>query len=140
MLKKILFAFLFLPIFAFADGSRGEKLLNHLWNDMKEGNVEKIKKYTSEDFQSVHFDGARDREQELVLIANLHMQAYSLTNVKITKERNLLIISYYAEVQTSINKTPYLEFSPTPRLTIFEKINGKWKWVAHANLALPTPD
>jgi hypothetical protein len=137
MLKKLLFIFLFLPLFAFADTSKGEKLLNRLWKDMKEGNVKAIKKYTSPKFQAVHYDGARNRCQELQLIANLHMQFYSLSDIKITKEHNVYIISYFAEVDELINGQPVSR--TTPRLTIFEKVDDHWKWVAHASLVQPQP-
>jgi hypothetical protein len=136
MLRKFLLIILFLPVFAFADGSKGEKLLNHLWKDMKEGNVRSIKKYTSPEFQSVHYDGARDRSEELQLIANLHLQSYSLTSIKITEERNVLIITYLAQVQEMINGQPVA--STSPRLSAFEKVKGKWKWIAHASLSTPS--
>ena len=136
MVKKFLFLILFLPVFVFADGSKGEKLLDRLWKDMKEGNVKAIKKYTSFDFQSVHYDGARDRHGELQLIANLHLQAYSLTSIKVTEEKNVLIITYLAQVQEMINGQPVT--STSPRLSAFEKVKGKWKWIAHASLGAPT--
>lgn len=137
MLKKFFFFVLFLPIFAFADAPKEQRLLNRLWNDMKEGHVKAIKKYTCEDFQSLHFDGARNRCQELYLISNLHMQSYSLTNVVVTKGHNLLIFSYIATVQELIGGQPIV--GSAPRLTIFEKVDGKWKWVSHASVAVPQP-
>jgi hypothetical protein len=135
MLKKFLFVLLFLPIFAFADCSKGEKLLNHLWKDMKEGNVKAIKKYTSPKFQSVHWFGAEDRCGELKLIANLNIQSYALTDVKIKEEHNVIIITYFATVQETVGGGPVS--IKAPRLTIFEKVDGKWKWIAHASLVTP---
>lgn len=136
MLRKFLFIFLFIPLFAFADSSKGEHLLNRLWKDMKEGNVKAIKKYTTQKFQSVHFDGARDRSGELNLIANLHLQSYVLSNIKVTEEHNVIIITYLAQVQELINGAPVS--TTAPRLTIFQKIKGDWKWISHASLVIPT--
>jgi hypothetical protein len=135
MLKNVFFVLMFLPVLIFADTSKGEKLLNRFWRDMKEGRVEAIKKYTSPKFQSVHYDGARTKAQELNLIANLHMTSYALTQVKITKEHNVFIISYFAQVTETINGLPIT--SNTPRLTIFKDIHDSWKLVAHANLSVP---
>ena len=135
MLKNILFILLFVPAVIFAKSTTGEKLLNRLWSDMKNGNVECIKKYTSPKFQSVHYDGARTRCQELTLIANLHMTSYVLSEVKITKTEDLLIISYFANVTETINSVP--STTNTPRLTVFQKIHDKWKWVGHASLNVP---
>lgn len=135
MLKKLLFVLVAIPVFAFADSSTGEKLLNRLWKDFKEGNVKKIKEYTSAKFQSVHYDGARDRKGELQLIANLHLQSYTLTDKKFTREHNVLIITYTANVVEMINNQPVSK--QAPRMSIFEKIDGKWKWIAHASLVVP---
>jgi hypothetical protein len=136
MVRNFLFILLFLPALIFADSSKeGGKLLNRVWRDMKEGRVDAIKKYTSPKFQSVHYDGARNRSQELNLIAQLNMTSYSLTHVKVTEEHNVLIISYFAQVTETINDI--VVTSNTPRLTVFEKVHDKWKWVGHASLTIP---
>jgi hypothetical protein len=139
MLKTVVFFLMFLPALIFAENSaehsKGEKLLNRFWKDMKEGHVKAIKKYTSPQFQSEHWNGACNRAQELNLIANLNLTSYSLSSVKITEEHNVLIISYLAEVNETINNQ--VINSTSPRLTIFEKVHDKWKLVAHANLGHP---
>ena len=137
MLKKLLLVLLVLPALSFAgENAKGYMLLNRLWKDMQAGNIKTIKNYTSEKFQSVHQDGARNRAQELKLIANLHLTAYQLTDVKITKDHNVFIISYVANATETINNVPITATSP--RLTVFEKHEGKWKWVANANLVALT--
>ena len=119
----------------FADCSKGEKLLRRFWNDMRDRKVECIKKYTSSKFQSVHYDGARNKKEELLLISKLNFSVYNLSEIKITKERNVYIMTYFVQVSETINDILFT--AKTPRMTIFEKINGKWKLVAHANLNVP---
>lgn len=138
MLKNFLFVLMFLPALVFADSSKGEKLLNRFWSDMKAGKVEKIKGYTSEKFQSVHYDGARNRHQELDLIANLHLTSYILSQIKITQpENDTYTITYFAQVTETIGGQPVT--SNTPRMTTFQKIHDNWKLISHANLAVPSP-
>lgn len=134
MFKKILFALMLLPIIAFADCSKeayikGEKLLNRLWKDMKECHIKAIKNYSSKHFQSIHRDGVRNLWQELNLIKNLHIAEYTLSNISISKEHNVFIITYVATVLKDGEEMPIR----ANRMTTFEKVDGHWKWTSHAN-------
>ncbi|MCD6318372.1 hypothetical protein J7M02_04835, partial [Candidatus Aerophobetes bacterium] len=51
----------------------GETLVRQLWEDMKEGNITRIEDYIAPGFQSVHWDGSRDRNEEIQLIKNLDL-------------------------------------------------------------------
>ena len=141
MLKHVLCVLMLLPAVMFADcskiecekvtRSKGEKLLRRFWNDMRDRNTNLIKRYTSPKFQSVHSFGALNRKGELLLIADLTFTSYTLTDIRITREHNVYIISYWTKKDTDDLRTP--------RLTIFEKVEGKWKLVAHASFPHPQP-
>jgi hypothetical protein len=133
MIRSMLFVLALVPTLIFSESSYGEKLLNRLWKDIQTNNVKAIKKYTSTRFQSIHFDGARNREQELELIQTLHIGNYALKNIQITRTGNVFIITYFVEILR--DNCPFI----TPRLTVFKKIKGHWKWIAHANIPVPFP-
>ncbi len=145
MLKHVLCVLMLLPAVMFADcskvdcekgtRSKGERLLRRFWNDMRDKNTDLIKRYTSPKFQSVHWFGAFNRKCELELISHLGFNEYELSRIKIKKEHNVYIISYWAKVSETIQGSPCME--EMPRLTIFEKVDGDWKLVAHANLTWP---
>ena len=68
------------------EGSLGEKLVRQLYEDVKTGNMEALKKMMAPGFQSVHRDGARDRKEEFQLIKGLNFGKYTLTNLKVSAE------------------------------------------------------
>ena len=134
-MKKVLFMLMFLPALAFADVPRGEKLVQRLWKDMQESNVDAIKQYTSKNFQSLHWFGAFNRYQELDLIKNLHIVSYELRDIKATQGDNCIVVTYNVLVTESIQESQFTSLAP--RLSVWKKVGNEWKWVAHANLATP---
>ena len=132
MLKKLLFVLFAFPVLAFCSAPKENRLLYRLWNDMKTANMYDLGKFTSNNFQSAHTDGARNKTQELQLIANLNMTGYTLSNIKHTKTHNTLIFTYVATTTETINDI--IITSSSERLSVFQKHDGKWFWIAHASL------
>jgi len=147
MFKKILCLLMFLPALCMANTPRGEELVQRLWKDMKANNVGKIKEYTSKEFQGfnqlpsgkvfqVSFgfsaNGSLNRFQELDFIKQIHISDYYLTNIKVTQGDNMIVVAYYAYV----NKTIYAKPIQTQDayLSVWKRLDGQWKWVAHADL------
>ena len=127
-----------LPNLALAEGAAastttGEQILITLWNDMEKGNFEAIEAMMDPAFQSVHDDGARNKEQELKLIRNLHLGPYELSDIQVTESGETLLITYKASVEETLDGKP-TNTKPAPRLSIFQKQPSGWKWLAHANL------
>jgi hypothetical protein len=135
MLKKLLLIALALPMLAFCSSSKEDRLLYRLWNDMQTSNMYDLGKFTSKHFQSAHYDGARNKAQELQLIANLHMTGFVLSNIKHTKTHDTIIFTYVATTTETINDQTVT--SSAERLSVFQKHDGKWFWIAHANLVVP---
>lgn len=116
-----------------ASKEQGEKLLNMFWKDVETQNVKSIESYMAEGFQSVHQDGARNRDQELKLIKNLKPGKFTLRNIKVTQSGPALIVTYFVSVEETI-AGKRLSKKPAARLTTFVKSDDGWKLVAHANL------
>jgi len=111
----------------------GEKLLRQLWSDMKKPDMQEIEKTTAQGFQSVHQYGSNNREQEIKLIKGLKLGKYTLSNIKITRNGPVIVTTYLVSVEETI-KGERLTKKPAPRLSVFLKTDGGWKWLAHANL------
>jgi hypothetical protein len=138
MIRYLLFVFALIPSLIFAESDQGEKLLNRLWKDLRTRNVKSIKTYTSREFQSEHYDGARNRHQELQYITTLNIGSYVISDLKITRAGNVYVMTYNVLIEPEVaGGAKQFDMQATPRLTIFKKINGHWKWLAHANLTAP---
>lgn len=113
--------------------SEGEQLEKQLWADFKAKNWSAIESRIATGFQSVHEDGARDREGELRLIKNLNISDYDLADFKVTQSGDAIMVTYRVSTQETIDKT---QLSPegSPRLSVWQKTGTGWQWVAHANL------
>ncbi|MFH1653437.1 MAG: nuclear transport factor 2 family protein [Pseudomonadota bacterium] len=120
-------------IFAAKAPSQGETLERQMWTDMKAKKWVEVKNKMARNFQSIHQDGARNRNQEFKLIKNLKMGQYILSNFKTTENGSTIIVTYDAAVEETINGKR-LSGKPSPRLSVW-MLNGKdWQWVVHANL------
>ena len=135
MLKKLFFIALALPTLAFCSVARDNRLLYRLWNDFLTANVYDLNKFTSKEFQSAHIDGARNKTQELQLIANLNMTNYSLAQIKQTKTHDVRIFTYMATTTETVGGSPVTVTSE--RISVFQKHGNSWFWIAHANLPAP---
>jgi hypothetical protein len=89
-------------------------------------------------FQSVHQDGARDRDAELALLQQLQLRDYELADFKVTRQADLLIVTYSVAAQEMIDGQPVSQ-EPSYRLTVFIPDGEHWQLLAHANLVAIQP-
>lgn len=116
-----------------AEISTGEKLETQMWEDMKHRNYTAVEKNIAEHFQSIHTFGALTRDAEIQLIKDLYLGSYEISNVKVTENGDTVVVTYMIAVQEKI-KDVNLSAKPAPRMSVWQKINGNWQWIAHANL------
>lgn len=133
-----MFKGLFVSLIAFssqllADAALGEKLEKQMWEDMKHRNFSAIESNIAAQFQSIHTFGALTREAEIDLIKNLYLGTYEISNFKVTENDDTIVVTYLISVREKIEDKE-LSAKPAPRLSVWKKINGKWQWIAHANL------
>lgn len=110
----------------------GKKLVHQLWSDMKQEDISAIKEIIADSFQSVHNDGARDRQEEIRFISGLDIDEYMLDNFQVTREGPVLVVTYTAAIQETIN-AQYLSTKPAVRMSVFLKTESGWKWITHSN-------
>jgi len=111
----------------------GKRLVLQLFDDMKSGNIERLESMLPEGFQSIHQDGARNRSDEIKLLKNLEMGPVSLSDITVTKNGNILVVTYNVSAEETIGGKR-LSGTPAPRMSVFQETPEGWKWVAHANL------
>lgn len=95
--------------------SLGEELIRELWSNIKVCNMSVLEKKIAPGFQSVHENGARDREEELKLLKKLNLGEYTLSNFKVTHVGPVIIVSYFASAQETI-EGKRLSIKPAARL------------------------
>jgi len=115
------------------DGQQEEALVYQLWDNFQQKNFDAIEKNMASGFQSIHQFGANDMEAEMKLLYNLEMSDYTITNLKITSNEDLIIATYFVSVAETIDGER-LSKEPAPRMTIFIEVDDEWRWIAHANL------
>jgi len=84
-------------------------------------------------FQSVHQDGTRNREEEYATLKQLGLRRLTLSDFKVTRRENLLIVTYAAAVQETIDGQETTA-APAYRLSVFTESGKDWLLLAHANL------
>lgn len=135
MLKRGLFyliAIAWAPLSLGAAIVDGEALERQMWADMKGQNWNAVESRISQNFQSIHSDGTRDRYREIDLIRHLELGEYTLSDFKVTQTPGTFIVTYTAAVKETIDAES-LPSKPTPRLSVWQNNNGTWQWITHAN-------
>ena len=116
------------------EGSRGEKLVRQLYEVVKAGNMEALKKMMAPGFQSIHEDGSRNRKEELQLIQKANIGKYTLSNLKVTQNGPVVVVTYFVSVEETIIGKRLPATKPAARLSAWLKTDSGWKWIIHANL------
>jgi hypothetical protein len=111
----------------------GEKLVRQLWADIKDRNAEGAGKMIAQGFQSVHQDGARNREQEIELIKELDLGKYDLSDFTVTQNGPVIVATNSVSAEETIDGKR-LSTETAPRLDVFLKTDSGWQLIAHANL------
>lgn len=111
----------------------GEALVRLLWTDFNSTDEALFNNWLSDAFQSVHEDHARDKADEVKLLMGLHLGKYTLDNFKSTQDGNTCVVTYTVSVHEMI-AGKWLPKAPAERMSVFTYDEGKWKWIAHANL------
>ena len=133
MLKKVLMVLgVIAQVSLFADMPQGEMLERQLWEDIAAGKWENVKNQLAPCFQLVNNMGAHDQSEIDTTIKNFKAANLGFSDFKITECENLLIISYI--LQSKITLGEKCVISKDTRLSVWQKINGVWRWAAYANV------
>ena len=111
----------------------GESLVRKAFADARSEDMEDLGIMIVPGFQSVHADGARDRQSEIELFKKLDIKDFTLSDFKVTRVGPALIVTYFLAVAETI-EGKRLSAKPAARLSVWLETDSGWKWIAHANL------
>lgn len=113
--------------------SEGERVVRQLWSDIRDKNWTAIEAMMAPGFQSLHQDGARDRAAEMELLKGLDLGRISLDDFHSSAAGPVLIVTYRMNIAETIDGKR-LSRREAPRMSVFLKEEGRWLWIAHANM------
>jgi hypothetical protein len=133
MWKKVLVVLsMSLQISLFADMTQGEMLERQLWEDIAAGKWDTVKNQLAPGFQLINNMGAHDKSELDAIIGQFKAANLSFSDFKVTESQNVLIITYI--LQSKITMGEKCLISKDTRLSVWQKNDGVWQWVAYANV------
>lgn len=131
MFKKILvLAIVALPCFSCSAETLAEKLVNRFWTA---DTPEKLDNLLSFAYQKVYDSGSLSKKESIEDSSTII--SYSLSNVRSTRTRDQIIVSYYVTSRQQSGELIY-DFNGY-RADVFTKVHGKWKMVLHTVIDQP---
>ncbi len=116
----------------------GQQQVERLWAGFSRIDLAALDEFVAPGFQSLHEDGARDWPQERMLVAMLKLSPYVLTDYKVTRSGDVLVVTYQCKVGETIVAARLAKVS-TPRLDVFQQTGSGWKLLSHVNVRKLTP-
>jgi hypothetical protein len=111
----------------------GQQQVERLWAGFAKIDLAALDEFVAPGFQSLHEDGARDWPQERMLVAMLKLTPYVLFDYKVTRNGDVLMVSYQCKVGETIEAAHLAKVS-TPRLDVFQQTSSGWKLLSHVNV------
>jgi hypothetical protein len=141
ILAPLLLLLLTLPLFAACNSGSaedsdpealGRELTTRFLEILKEEDREKLGDFLAPAFQIARADGTSlDRAAYLANPARVN--SYTIgENLSARRDGDLLTVRWTIAVDELIDGKP-VPTAPAPRLSVFQRTDGKWKLLAHAN-------
>jgi hypothetical protein len=121
-----------------SDNTLGQEQVEKLWAGFAKPDLNALDQFVAPGFQSLHEDGARDWVDERKLIAELKLTPYVLSDYKVTRSGDVLVVTYECKVGETIAAARLATVS-TPRLDVFQQTDGEWKLLSHVNVRKVSP-
>jgi|GEM_PF-1468087 len=118
------------------DLALGEQLLTQFFDVLKANDKAQLTDMLAPAFQLLRSNGEVFDAASYPDIAPVYAE-YSLDNLKVTRDNDVLVATYTAETTTVTDGETTDLSAPAPRLTVFQQLDGEWKLVAHANFGAP---
>lgn len=133
MLKMVLFTIALLSNFSlFAEVSQGETLERQMWEDIKGQKWKDLENKIAPYFQAALYEGVLNKDQYMIHAKALNIDDLILSNFVVTKGPGVTVVTY--ELATSETIEGKRLSSKAVRLSVWQKNNANWQWVAHALL------
>ena len=129
------FFLLFPPVAWSADEDLGEKLIRSFFEDARSHDEAAIEATLAQGFQSVHTDGATDRQGELELIRNLKLGSHTLADFKTTRNGPVMVVTFEVNAPGEILDGKRVGAGAHERMAVWLETDSGWQLIAYANLA-----
>lgn len=116
-----------------ADDVDGEQLERDFFEDIQLQNFEAVEAKIAFGFQSLHQDGARNREEEIALIKGLMLGKVTLTDFIVTRNGDTIVVTYMGSVEETIDGQ-IVTTQPVPRMSVWIRTESGWQWISHVNM------
>jgi len=113
--------------------SLGEQLVRQFWEAIRTEDAGALGTILAPGFQSIHQDGARDRDGELALCAGIDIDEYTLTDFVTTRQGATIVVTFMASVEETLEGARTTT-TPAARMAVFLMTEDGWRMVAYANL------
>jgi len=114
----------------FTNTERG--LVNKIWSLVKKKKFHTLKKMMTEDFHAVGMDGVVvNRSPAIIDLTQLKLISYQIQDLVLTRTKDSIIATYMLFVKVTSSPTV---FFPIAEMSTFQKVHGKWKWKADADM------
>jgi len=153
MMKKLFFLLLFAcPLMLFAVDSVSKQvpevskntniheyfthtergLVNKIWSLVKRKKFDTLKREMTQDFRVIYLNGAiQNRTYALYSLISAQIIDYTIQDLLLTRTKDCIFAMYVLNVRTAISP---MVTTPMAEMSTFQKVDGKWKWKADANL------
>jgi len=139
-MKKMIFAtlaFLFVSFSTYAwanEKTEAQNVIENFFAAMKAQQLDTAANFLAPQFFSIQTDGiTRDKNAEMVLIKNIHMKKYHLSDFKFSQSGDIIVVTFKNKGEEKIDKKP-IGTQTAGRMAVLQKQDGKWLIVAWANL------
>ena len=137
---------LLLPGLAFSE-SEGGKLVNQFWKNTVAKRIHKISSTMSPQFQGLYMDhlcpeigGPITKQQELQYLQNLNITSYVLSNIKTTKNKRIMVVTYDIQLTRPVTNAPLFPASPQyHEIFVYYKSGQHWELASLSFFPIAVP-
>ena len=116
------------------DAELGAQLVGQFFDALQAGDTAQVTAMLAPAFQLVRATGARFDAANY--LDNLPAyEAYRLDDLYVTRAGDVMVVTYSAATDTTLDGGEADFGASAPRLTVFQQIDGAWKLLAHASFA-----
>ena len=106
--------------------------MKEFWSVLKSGEIDSYAGKISDDFITLHQTGAGRKSDEIKLIRTIKLSHYTLSDFTEVETGNIIIVTYKV---TGDEELGGKKLKPAYRMSVWQKENDIWKFIAHCNMA-----
>ena len=110
---------------------KGSELVKKVFEDLANENFKSLENRFSTNFQGLTPSGMKSRDEGIEMLKKINLKDYTLEDLKVTKQNDVLVITYSAKLKGKIEGNKLHE-KKRYFLTTFIKTDSLWKLISGA--------